>query len=306
MIVDSDTIADIQLEGVMLFSVFVLVCCGLDVIAIQVFIYILLELKIIYAHGFLGYKTANAWCVLIFFPDVCRWLTCSRFVVDWANFALFAVAYLCRFRALQQASDLNKAEGFPPTDQIYISYDDPAFWIMMWKNIFAFNCIITWVKMLKHLGHIPVMTHIIKVMAHCLPGVLNFLFVFIFIFVGSSMAHLLAYGDSTYRFKDLPMSMYRCNIIVRFSEIFIDFCRGANACLTAACIAACSVTLTLWKCSWGEKSSSLSQYLLFTVCGSNRIIGPAFFIIWTLIGLVVLFNMYVLLDQTVALAVSCI
>jgi hypothetical protein len=59
MIVDSDTIADIQLEGVMLFAVFlllhlVLVCCGLDVIAIQVFIYILLELKIIYGHGFLG------------------------------------------------------------------------------------------------------------------------------------------------------------------------------------------------------------------------------------------------------------
>lgn len=129
--------------------------------------------------------------------------------MDWANFALFAAAYLCRFRALTQASELIKTEGFPPSDQFFVSYDDPAFWIMMWKNIFAFNCIITWVKMLKHLGHIPVMTHIIKVMAHCLPGVLNFLFVFIFIFVGSSMAHLLAYGDSTYRFKDLPMSMYR-------------------------------------------------------------------------------------------------
>jgi hypothetical protein len=129
--------------------------------------------------------------------------------MDWANFALFAAAYLCRFRALTQASDLMQAEGFPPSDHFFVSYDDPAFWIMMWKNIFAFNCIITWVKMLKHLGHIPVMTHIIKVMAHCLPGVLNFLFVFIFIFVGSAMAHLLAYGDSTYRFKDLPMSMYR-------------------------------------------------------------------------------------------------
>jgi hypothetical protein len=138
-----------------------------------------------------------------------RALTSSRFAMDWANFALFAAAYLCRFRALTQASELIKTEGFPPSDQLFVSYDDPAFWIMMWKNIFAFNCIITWVKMLKHLGHIPVMTHIIKVMAHCLPGVLNFLFVFIFIFVGSSMAHLLAYGDSTYRFKDLPMSMYR-------------------------------------------------------------------------------------------------
>jgi hypothetical protein len=99
----------------------------------------------------------------------------------------------------------------------------------MWKNILAFNCIITWVKMLKHLGHVPVMTHIIKVMAHCLPGVLNFLFVFIFIFVGSAMAHLLAYGDSTYRFKDLPMSMYRyppwacC-----FLQVFPHTCTNVN------------------------------------------------------------------------------
>jgi hypothetical protein len=129
--------------------------------------------------------------------------------MDWANFGLFTGAYLCRFRALTLASELISSVGFPPSDHVYVSYDDPAFWIMMWKNIFAFNCIITWVKMLKHLGHVPVMTHIIKVMAHCLPGVFNFLFVFIFIFVGSAMAHLLAYGDSSYRFKDLPMSLYR-------------------------------------------------------------------------------------------------
>ena len=129
--------------------------------------------------------------------------------MDWANFALFVVAYLSRFRALTIANALKQAEGFPPSDNVYISYDDPAFYIMLWKNIFAFNCILTWVKMLKHLGHIPVMTHIIKVMAHCLPGVLNFLFVFIFIFVGSSMAQLLAYGDTSYRFKDLTMSLYR-------------------------------------------------------------------------------------------------
>jgi hypothetical protein len=43
----------------------------------------------------------------------------------------------------------------------------------------------------------------------------------------------------------------------------------------------------------------------FNVCRSNRIIGPAFFIIWTLIGLVVLFNMYVLCAATIAVAFGC-
>jgi hypothetical protein len=176
---------------------------------VQVFIYVILELKLIREHGVFGYKTANPWSLTLCRHVLLHLLMCSRFAMDWANFALFAVSYLCRFRALTQASELIAAEGFPPTDENYVSYDDPAFWIMMWKNILAFNCIITWVKMLKHLGYVPVMKHIIKVMAHCLPGVLNFLFVFIFIFVGSSMAHLLAYGDSTYRFKDLPMTMYR-------------------------------------------------------------------------------------------------
>jgi len=160
--------------------------------------------------------------------------------MDWANFALFAVAYLCRFRALTQASELIAAEGFPPTDQAYISYEDPAFWIMMWKNILAFNCIITWVKMLKHLGHVPVMTHIIKVMAHCLPGVLNFLFVFIFIFVGSAMAHLLAYGDSTYRFKDLPMSMYR------YRHERAVSCKFFNTRALMYCIPGCSMYRSLF------------------------------------------------------------
>jgi len=65
------------------------------------------------------------------------------------------------------------------------------------------------------------------------------------------MAHLLAYGDSTYRFKDLPMSMYSM-----YRSLFGDF-------------------------------DFMEMFL------GNRIIGPAFFIIWTLIGLVVLFNMFV-------------
>ena len=209
----------------------------------------LLELKLLRDHGVLGYKTANPWCAPASPPShvLRRVLTRCRFAVDWVNFVLFAVAYLCRFRALTQASELIKTEGFPPSDQLYVSYDDPAFWIMMWKNLFAFNCIITWVKMLKHLGHVPVMTHIIKVMAHCLPGVFNFLFVFIFIFVGSALAHLLAYGDSTYRFKDLPMSMYRC------FELPLWLCVCAFDC-AAVCIAAYLATLTSWKCSSGAFS----------------------------------------------------
>ncbi len=90
MFVDADTIADIQLEGVMLFLVFHLPLAVLNALcclrvehfeshvllphlslkcAIQVLVYILLELKLIRDSRILGYKTANPWFVPI-------WLCC--------------------------------------------------------------------------------------------------------------------------------------------------------------------------------------------------------------------------------------
>ena len=79
------------------------------------------------------YRVSNS----VIAPELARDLHLSARQLGWAGsalfFALFAVAYLCRFRALTQAGQLVEAEGFPPSDTQYVSYDDPAFWIMMWK-----------------------------------------------------------------------------------------------------------------------------------------------------------------------------
>jgi hypothetical protein len=105
--------------------------------------------------------------------------------------------------------------------------------------------------MLKFCKEVPAMTHMISVVTHCMPAIINFSAVFLIIFAGMAFAHLLAYGDTIAQFKDTTASFYSMYRVLAGDFDFISMYKN------------------------------------------NRIIGPAFFIIWSLVGLTVLFNMFV-------------
>jgi len=43
---------------------------------------------------------------------------------------------------------------------------------------------------------------------HCMPAIINFSAVFLVVFAGMAFAHLLAYGDSIFQFKDATAAFY--------------------------------------------------------------------------------------------------
>ena len=180
---------------------------------------------------------------------------------------MFIFAYIARFRAILLSRNIQ----FPIADDKHVScvialllltercacfslacsFEDSAFWIRQFTSILAVNCIITWIKMLKFCKNIPAMTHIIAVITHSLPLMMNFMLVFLIIFSGFAFAHLLAYGDTIGRFKDATSSFYSMYRVLVGDFDFME---------------------------------------LYT---NNRIIGPAFLFMWTMIGLTVLFNVFV-------------
>jgi hypothetical protein len=180
---------------------------------------------------------------------------------------MFIFAYIARFRAILLSRNIE----FPVADDKQVScvitlllftqrcarfslgcsFEDSAFWIRQFTSILAINCIITWTKMLKFCKNIPAMTHIIAVITHSLPLMMNFMLVFLIIFSGFAFGHLLAYGDTIGRFKDATSSFYSMYRVLAGDFDFTELYRN------------------------------------------NRIIGPAFLLMWTMIGLTVLFNVFV-------------
>ena len=163
------------LEGVLLFVILV---------------YMGLELRLIWRMGFVAYF--------------------QRFwgIYDWMNFLLFWLAAGSRFHALVLAGGL----PFPPEGDIMVNYEPPAYYIVQWKNVLAVNAFITYNKMFKYIGHVPFMTHLVKVIFAALPDTFGFIFAIFFVFFGFSLSHYLAYGDEVLGFETLHdtfLTLYR-------------------------------------------------------------------------------------------------
>jgi len=129
----------------------------------------------------------------------------SRFwgIYDWLNFILFWAAAGSRFQALAMAG----TRAFPPDSAVFVNYEPPAYFIVQWKNLLAFNSFITWCKMFKYLQSLPFLAHLIKVVNTTIPDVLAFLGALFFVYFGFVLAHFLAYGDDIGRYSTLNDSM---------------------------------------------------------------------------------------------------
>lgn len=124
-------------------------------------------------------------------------------VYDWVNFSLFWAAFGCRFHSLVLASEI----GLGVEGPVLVRLEAAAYYAVQWKNLLAFNAVLSWFKMLKYLNALPFMAHLIRVLETALPEALNFLGAIIFIYFGFALGYFLAYGDNLANYQTLSQSM---------------------------------------------------------------------------------------------------
>lgn len=74
-------------------------------------------------------------------------------VVDWLNYLTFCAAFYLRFLPWAETMTL----GFPPAEGAFVNYE-PAMWaVIMWRNVIAFNTVVTSMRAFKYLRHVPFM-----------------------------------------------------------------------------------------------------------------------------------------------------
>ncbi len=105
-----------------------------------------------------------------------------------------------------------------------------------------------------------------------MPAILNFSAVFLVVFAGMAFAHLLAYGDAIFQFKDATAAFYSMYRVLAGDFNFI-----------ALYTPPAPTSITDFRSNFPRPQ----RY------DNNRIVGPAFFIVWSMVGLTVMFNMFV-------------
>jgi len=119
--------------------------------------------------------------------------------IDLLNLSLFYVSFSQRYGALGVAGSLK----FPPDSNEFVSYLQPAIMVWRWKNIMGFNAIITWLKMLRYMGQVPFMTHLIVLFQATAEDVAWLVLIGVIVYMAFGLAFLLSYGDKMENFVTL-------------------------------------------------------------------------------------------------------
>jgi hypothetical protein len=79
--------------------------------------------------------------------------------------------------------------GFPPKPNEFINYEKPMWAIVQWRNVIAFNTVVTWLRLFKYLRFVPFMRLLIGTISSAAGQVAAFLSMFFIIFWGFTLAY---------------------------------------------------------------------------------------------------------------------
>jgi hypothetical protein len=145
--------------------------------------------------------------------NVCRSGLRVHFRVGWnwldmINYILMFAAFGFRYAAILNGSDI----AFPPKDSDVIHMSSVASQILTYKYLMGFNCILTWLRVFKILGHIPFMARLINILSASTGDVISFMLCAAVIVMGYTGALHLTYGTHLKEWQtwsESMMSLYR-------------------------------------------------------------------------------------------------
>uniref|UniRef100_A0A7S3DBT8 Polycystin cation channel PKD1/PKD2 domain-containing protein n=1 Tax=Palpitomonas bilix TaxID=652834 RepID=A0A7S3DBT8_9EUKA len=125
-------------------------------------------------------------------------------ILDIANYFLFIIAYVLKFRAILICFNID----FPPPHNGFTNYETPGWSVDMWRNLMAINCTISWLKTFKFAGDVPFMAQIVHVIFKAGGDIASYLIIFVFVYMGFGLSHMLAYSYEVYEFRNLEATIY--------------------------------------------------------------------------------------------------
>lgn len=151
----------------------------------QVMFYMVAEIGFIMKDGWKYWK--NGWNYL-----------------DWINYMAFCLAFYLRFVPYVETLRLE----FPPKPGAFVNYE-PAMWaVIQWKNVIAFNTLITTFRIFKYLRHVPFMRLLLKTIATASTQVSAFLMMFAVVFLGFTLGFNLAFGGEMAEYRNFMTTMF--------------------------------------------------------------------------------------------------
>lgn len=162
------------------------------------------------------------------------------------NLFLFLVVY-----GMGYAARLSMPKKIDPSGNEYVSLWSPGNWFQGAKAMASFNVLLTWLKIFRYIGFVPVFAQISRTLEASFRACFGFIVVIVLVGFAVASAFLLAFGTRIEGFRNLTEAA---------SSVFMGFMGDIN---------------------------------LSELRAANYWLGPILFIIFLLLGIFVLLNMFI-------------